>query len=312
MVHAGPRPRRSLAPVEFRPPRALGVIVGGALAVWALVAAVLCLRLAIGAGAEFKTFLAWSVGLGALLLAALFAYWAYSLHTLVYLVERDSLVIRWGFQRILVPIETIQRMVPGRTLDVAHVRGLNWWGCHIGSADVKRIGFTLFYSTHSTPDELLYLVTSGQAFALTVLDQAAFAEEIQARADLAPVEELVQRATATNFVALPFWRDRVSLICVSIAALACAVLCGYVFANYPGLPDVVELSFPALGGVVRVGDKSELLRMAYLGAGILAANTVLGVALHSRERAAGLWVFAGSGLLQGVLFGAALLAFSRT
>ena len=117
--------------------------------------------------------------------------------------------------------------------------------------------------------------------------------------------------TATGLAAMPFWRDRVSMAALGIAALACAILGGYVFAGYPDLPNVVELSFPELGGIVRVGDKGELLRIAYLGAGILAFNAVAGVLLHAKERAAGLWLMAASGLLQCVLMGAAILAYSR-
>jgi hypothetical protein len=312
MVHAGARTRRPLGTIAFRPPRALGVIIGGGFAAWAGVVALLAALEGYGANAEFKTFLAWTVAAVALVVAGLFGNWTYALHSLAYEIDNEALTIRWGFRRVVVPISTIQRMIPGRTLDAAQVKGLNWWGCHVGGGDVKRIGYTLFYSTHSTPDELLYLVTTGHAFALTVLDQAAFAEEIQSRADIEPVEQLdLQRSTATGPASLPFWRDRVSMLVVLLGGLLCAVLAGYVFASYPGLPKVVELSFPALGGVVRVGDKDELLRIAYLGAGVLVLNTAVGIVLHTRERAAGLWLFAGSGLVQLVLLGAAILAFAR-
>jgi hypothetical protein len=311
MVHPGTRARRSLGPVEFRPPRALGVIVAGAFAAWAFVAAILAISVARGAPAEFKTFLAWAVAGVCVIIGLLFANWAYAVFSMRYVIDRDALTIHWGFREVTVPIAAVQRMVPGRTLDVAQVRGLNWWGCHVGYAEVKRAGFTLFFSTHSTPDELLYVVTTGETFAITVLDQAAFAEEIQARAALAPVEDYEQRAAATGIAAIRFWRDRTALTALAVSAAACAGLCGYVFASYPGLPNVVELSFPSLGGIVRVGEKSELLRIAYLGAGILGFNAIAGIFLHARERAAGLWLMAGSGLLQAVLFGAAALAFSR-
>jgi hypothetical protein len=273
--------------------------------------AVLAAGVAAGADAEFKTFLAWAVCAFAVVLGLLFANWAHAVGTMNYVVDRDALTIRWGFRRIVVPIAAIQRMIPGRTLDIAQVNGLNWWGCHVGGADVKRVGFTLFFSTHSTADELLYLVTTGEAYALTVLDQAAFAEEIQARAALAPSDNFSHRSAAEGIAAIPFWRDRTAALTFGVSALACVLLGGYVFASYPGLPNVVELSFPALGGIVRVGDKGELLRIAYLGAGILGFNAVLGVLLHARERAAGLWMLAASGMLQGVLLGAAALAFSR-
>lgn len=311
-MHPGSRPRRPLGLAIVRPPRALGVIVGGGLAGWSLVFAALALRVAVGSPAEFKTFLAWLVAGVLVLLAMLFANWAYSVWTLAYIIDRDVVVIRWGFREVVIPIETIQRMIPGRTLDEPRVEGLNWWGCHVGHAEVKRIGYTLFYSTHSAPDELLYIVTTDESYALTVLNQAAFAEEVQARAALGPIERHMQRSGATGIAAFPFWRDRVAIVAACLGGIACAALCGYVYASYPGLPSVIQLSFPALGGVVRVGDKSELLRIAYLGGGILAVNSIVGVAVHARDRAAGLWLLASGGMLQAVLLAAAIIAFERS
>lgn len=310
-MHAGTRARRTLAPVAVRPPRALGVIVGAGFAAWAALLAAESINIAAGGNAEFKTFLAWVVGGLLAMLALVFGNWAYSVWTLAYLIDRDTLVIKWGFREVIIPIDTIQRMVPGRTLDEARVQGLNWWGCHVGGADVKRVGYTLFYSTHSSPDELLYVVTTEESYALTVLDQAAFAEDIQARAAMGPVEQHIQRSAATGIAAFPFWRDRVAVVAASVSVAMCVLLCGFVYTRYPGLPNVIQLSFPALGGVVRVGDKAELLRIAYLGAGVLGLNLLLGVLVHSRERAAGLWLLASGGMIQGVLLAAAVVAFQR-
>jgi hypothetical protein len=263
------------------------------------------------ARAEFKTFLAWALAVALGVLALVFGNWAYSVFSLVYRLERDALVIVWGLRRVVVPIENIQRMVPGRTIDEPRVEGLNWWGCHVGVAEVPRIGYTLFYSTHDAPSDLLYVVTDAEAYALTVADQARFAEAVQARASLAPLDFSLQRAMATGMASLPFWRDRVAIVAAVMAGLACAALAGYVYGMYPGLPGIVQLSYPDLGGVVRIGSKTELLRIARVGAGILAVNVVLGIILHSRERAAGLWLLASAGMLQLVLLAAAIAAFER-
>ena len=308
MVNAGSRPRLQLELVAFRPPRALGVIVGGALAAWAFILAVLCLSLALNANVELRSFLAYLVSAVLALLGVAFANWTYALSTLTYSVGRDSLLIRWGFRRVIVPIDTIQRMIPGRTLDETKIDGLNWWGCHVGHADVKRVGYTLFYSTHSSPDELLFVVTTDESYALTVLDQAAFAEEIQGRAALGTCDHQIQRSAATGIAAIPFWRDRVAGVAAATGAVCCVLVAGFVYWQYPDLPKVIQLSFPALGGVVRVGDKSELLHIAYLGVGILAVNTVIGIAVHAWERAAGLWLFASGGALQLVLLAASVIA----
>ena len=312
-MHAGPRSRRPVKIVGFRPPRALGVIIGGAFTAWAVAGAAVAARIAFQSDAEAKTFLAWLAAAVLGMLALVFANWTYALFSLDYIIDARTLTLRWGFRRVTVPIDTIQRMVPGRTLDEPRIQGLNWWGCHVGSADMKRIGYTLFYSTHSTPDELLYVVTTEESYALTVLDQAAFAEEIQARAGLATASEPhLQRSSATGIAALPFWRDRIATTAAGLSALTGVILFGYVYTQYPGLPAVIQLSFPALGGIVRVGDKGEILHIVYLGMGVLALNTVLGVVLHARERAAGLWLLASGGMLQVVLLVAAIVAVERS
>jgi hypothetical protein len=288
------------------------VITGSGFAAWAALFAILSASVAIGAEPTFKTFLAWLVAAILAAVALVFANWTFALATLAYEVDDDALTIKWGFRRVIIPIGGIQRMVPGRTLDVAAIEGLNWWGCHIGSADVKRIGYTLFYSTHSSPEELLYVVTTDESYALTVLDQASFAEEVQGRAQIgSPVALHPQRAAATGLAAIPFWRDRVAATATAASVFACILLAGYVYSQYPGLPNVIQLSFPDMGGIVRVGDKGELLRIVYLAVGILAFNTVLGVLVHTRERAAGLWLLASSGMLQVVLLAAAVVAFQQ-
>ncbi|MCK9519427.1 MAG: PH domain-containing protein, partial [Dehalococcoidia bacterium] len=177
----------------FRPPRALGVIVGGALAVWAGIIAGLAANVAIGAPAEPKTLVAWVVAAGMFLLALAFANWTFAVYSLAYHVDDEALTITWGWRRVVVPIASIQRMIPGRTIDEPRVDGLNWWGLHVGVADVTRVGYTMVYSTHSTPDELLYIVTSDASYAITVIDQAAFAEEIQARAIVGASPTVPQR-----------------------------------------------------------------------------------------------------------------------
>lgn len=311
-MHASPRQRRPLGRAVFRPPRALGVITGGALAAWALVFALLAAVAAAGAPAEFKTFLAWVVVTVLVLLGLLFGYWAYCLYTLTYTIERAALAIRWGFRTVLVPIDSIQRMVPGRTVTLGKVRGITWWGCHVGEVQVPRIGPTLVFSTHSAADEVLYILTGQNAYALTVLDQAAFAEEIQQRAAMGPVVGRPPVSSVSGVGSMSFWTDRVLIGGTAIAALLCVIVVGYVFARYPGLPEVVPLHFPSFGSVARAGNKSELLRIAYLGAGILGANVFLGALAHQRERAAGVWLIATAVILQSVLLGAAIVAISRT
>ncbi len=288
------------------------MFVGAAIAAWALAIAAFAIVIAAISEPELSTFIAWCISAIAICLAVLFIYWTYSLASLRYLVDRDAVTIRWGFHQVVVPIDAVIRLVPGRTIDPTRVSGLNWWGCHIGTADVKRVGYTLFYSTHSHADEILYLVTREESYALTVPDQAAFAEEIQDRAAMGPLRHVDHRSRVTGVAALPFFHDRLAMATAAFGVIPAVALCGYLFWAYPGLPNVIQIAFPSLGSVVRVGDKSALLKIAYLGLAILAMNSLLGVILHTRERAAGIWLFSAGGLLQSILLGAAVVAIQRS
>ncbi len=309
-MHAGARPRNQLNGGAIQPPRALGVIIGGVISVWAFGLAIGAGIAAAGGAVEFKTFLAWVVCGILVLVGMLFAYWSWALSTLSYAIGREHLTIRWGLRRIEVPVGNIQRMIPGRTVYDANVDGLNWWGCHVGHAEVTRVGYTLFYSTHSSPDELLYVVTNGEAFGLTVMDQAAFAEEVQANAALGPTVGELQRSASRGLAAFPIWRDNTAKMLAFLSIVAALAVCGYVYGQYPGLPSVVELKYPAIKGIVRVGEKSELLRIAYISAGIAVGNAVVGTLVHARMRAAGLWMFASGGMVQVILLTSAIVAFS--
>jgi len=297
--------------VIFRPPRALGVIVGAFFTAWALGVFALALSVSVGAPPGWKSFLGWLVAAGSLLLAGAFAYWTASIARLSYRVERGALVITWGWRRVVVPLDTIQRLVPGRTVEAPAIEGLSWWGCHVGHAELPRLGYVLFFATHAEPEELVYVVTSGECYALTVQDQAAFAEAVQGRVRLSPVSPIPHRAFASGMAAMPFWRDRSAMLWAVGLAAAAAAVAGYVLIRYPGLPEVVRLSYPEFGGHVRIGTKSELLRIAYLAAGIGSANLLAGALVHARDRASGLWILAGGVLIELVLLGAAVSAIAR-
>ncbi|MFQ5381828.1 MAG: hypothetical protein ACE5EF_09430 [Dehalococcoidia bacterium] len=74
---------------------------------------------------------------------------------------------------------------------------------------------------------------------------------------------------------------------------------------------IIEINFPGSADVVRVGNKQELLGIAYLAAAVLAVNSAAGILIHARDRAAGIWMLTSGTLLQLVLLAAAVVAFQR-
>jgi hypothetical protein len=269
----------------FRPPTSVGTLFG---------AGVVAMSLALGAGLFYKA-LSMDVGLGQmaplvagglfLALACLFAYWTWSCRSIAYVVDRNALSIRWGSVRQIVPLNSIERLIPGTDDDeTPQVEGVNWMGHHVGHAEVADFGDVLFYSTHRTPGELLYVVTPEDIYAISVEDPVVFAQAIQANQARGPLFEQRQAVHRSGIASQSFWLDPNARLLALVLIGAFLLVLGYVLQTYPDLAQNVPLRFPSLGGIVRITDKSELLDLPRSAAGFLILNLVLAILLHTWER----------------------------
>lgn len=295
----------------FQPPRSLGTLIGAVLALWATAAAIVLLNYGITSGVNVGTLLVYVIAIAMAGITVLFAYWTYSLATLAYMVDRNGLVISWGASRQVIPLGAIERLVPGTSVEgEPQVRGLSWWGYHIGGAQVGRIGRVLFYSTHQSPEQVLYVMTSERNYALSVPDPVAFAREIQTRQDLGPTAMVSHHVERSGLMLGSLFADRLALALVVAAGLACLAVWLQVVIRYPDLPATLTLRFPpGSGGVIEsVVDRSAILEIPQVGTGLLAANLVLGTLAHAWERFAGYVLYGAAGALQVALFIAVLSA----
>jgi hypothetical protein len=296
--------------MEYRPPRKLGTAVGAVMTGWSLALAVLLVSRGLTAGIRLSTlgpYLAATFFFG---LAVLFGYWTYSCYTLRYAINRNGLAIRWGAIRQLIPLDQIERLVEGRLAPEPRVDGVSWPGHHVGRATVRRVGDTLFYSTHRSREDLLYLVTPSQSYALSVTDAQSFARDIQEQRDLGPHVPVRQSPERYTVAAQPFWSDGTAQLLALAAILACAVVFGYVFARYPGLSPTIPLSFPPMGGITRIASKEQLLTLPVTALGILVLNLGLALLLHTWERAAGYLLLVAAVGIQAVFLVGAIIALS--
>ena len=296
---------------ELHPRRTIGALIGSALTLWcfAFSGALLWRGLtqpidlpAVGSYAAATFFF----GLG-----CLFTYWTYSCLTLRYYLDRNGLTIHWGDIRQLIPMDRIERLVPGRELPAPKVSGVSWPGHHAGRAQVGDLGEVIFYSTHRTHEELLYVVTPAQTYAISVPDEARFAEDLQGHQKMGQLVSLPQVTERTSLAAQSFWQDPIAQALALASMLACAVTLGYVFHQYPGLPDSIPLAFPSLGGVTRVDGKRELLTIPVTGLGLLAVNLVLSFILHAWERAVSYLLFLAAIGAQIMLLSAAIVTLQQ-
>jgi len=297
--------------MEFKPPRALGTLVGSGLAAWCFVVTLALVARGFTHEVSWGIIALYAVATVFFFIGVLFVYWTYSLGTLRYTLDRNALTITWGDIRQLVPISQIERLVPGRELSNPHIAGVSWLGHHVGRSEIEGgVGNTLFYSTHRSPEDLLYIVTPSQSYAISVHDEVAFAEAVQAQQRAGSLVAVAQAPDRLYLAAQPFWEDRTAQVLALAAFATFFAMFGYVYQQYPGLPQSIALSFPQLNGVTRVGDKSELLKLPLTGIGILLLNLGLGFAAHAWERMVGYVLLLAAIAAQGMLLAAAIIALN--
>jgi len=292
----------------FKPTSQQGALYGAGIAGVALLVAIIMLY----KGLNTEPSLSQALPLiGAFLLgglAAIYGYWTWSCSSLAYVVDRNALTIRWGGLRQIIPLENIERLIPAGGGAAPRIEGVSWPGHHVGRAEVQELGDVLFYTTHRTMDEVLYVETLAQVYAISVPDQVFFAQTVQSNQGRGSLFEQTQTVRRWGIAAQTFWSDQNALILAGVLVLAFFTVLVYVLQGYPDLAQNVPLRFPALGGIVRVSDRSALLDIPRTAAGFMVTNLLLAVVLHSWERMVGYVLLLAGISIQVVLLVAAAVA----
>jgi len=295
--------------------RTTGTLVGAGVSLVALGLALALVLRASGWPVSFTQFLAY-VGAGVLLLLALlFAFWAYGCYSLRYVVDRTGLTIVWGPLKHFVSLDRIQAFVHGRGEHRPKVSGVGWRGYHIGRGYVDEFGRVLFFSTHRAPEELVYVQTPDTTYALSPEDPARFVAKAQRfqQARLPDAQAAVAASTKPAvqrdlLAAHPIWADRVAQSLAVLAVLANLTLWGFLFAVYPDLDNQIQIEFPPIGDVTTLQSRAEIFKIAGTASAILLTNVVAALAFQWRERAASYLLLSGAILFQALFWVAAIIA----
>ncbi len=285
-----------------RPSRAAGTAIGTALFAVALVLAVALLARAISWPASWPGFLAY-LGAGVLaVVAAAFGFWAWACSSMRYVLDHQGLSIRWGPVTHFLPMSSITAVTPGKAEMRPRISGVGWWGYHIGSGDVEGIGPVVFFSTHRSARELVYVRTASVAYGLSPQDPERFAAEIErfqsANNEAGPAEATIHRE---QIAAHPIWADRIAQY-LALGAIAVNVaLWGYVLAVYPDLNNEITIEFPPVGDITTLRARSEILTIPATASVILVVNLLAGLIFEWKERAA-TYLVLGATLFFQVLF----------
>ncbi len=281
-----------------RPPRALGTLVGAAASVLSLALAVALAVKASGWPISFPQFVAYVGAGGLILLSLLFAFWAYGCASLRYVLDGTGLLVRWGPLKHFVSIDRIVGLVHGRGEHRPRVRGLSWWGYHVGRGQAEGLGAVLFFSTHRSPEELVYVQTAAATYALSPQDPLHFIAETQRLQQAARPQQGAPLVRRDLLAAHPIWADRVAQWLAAAAILLNLALWGFLFAVYPDLSNEITIEFPPIGDITTLHSRLDILRIPGTATAILAVNLLGGLAFQWRERAATYLLLSGAVFFQ--------------
>jgi hypothetical protein len=297
--------------MKYRPARVIGTATGAAVVAIAGILATLLVAFAVPWDISTAKFLAFVGATALVALALLFAYWTYACFTMSYALDEKGLSIRWGLLRQFVPLSHIERFVPGREARLSQIRGVNWWGYHVGRGNVAGLGEVLFYSTHRSAWEPTYIVTPTRTYAVSPQNGVRFNMDLQRllEAKKEPEEAAEQRAELPVLATHPFWFDRYAQALLAAAVLTSVALLGFVFGVYPGLADHLNLAFPPVGEP-EFRPKREVLQIPLTALAVLAVSLAAGLVVHRWERGVSYLLFTGAIFLQGLFWVAAAIAIT--
>ena len=293
-----------------RPQRVLGTLVGAAASAGSLALALALLVKTSDWPISFPQFLAYVGAGGLVVLCLVFAFWAYACASLRYVLDRTGLTITWGPLTHFVAIDRISGLVHGRGEHQPRVRGLSWWGHHVGRGQVEGLGSVLFFSTHRSPEDLVYVRTEAATYGLSPQDPLRFIAETQrfqsASGGAQPGEApIVQRDL---LAAHPIWADRTAQWLAAAALLLNLALWGYLFAVYPHLSNEITIQFPPLGDITELHSRQAIFKIPATATAFLAVNLLAALGFQWRERAATYLLLSGALLLQVIFWIAAGIA----
>lgn len=292
--------------MQYRPPRDLGLRIGWVLTLWALSVALLLIALGLREELGFASWLAYCAAAVAGAVGLLFGYWTWSLETLSYRLDRNALLIRWGHTEQVIPLGSIEQLVPATALGMPAVRGVQWWGTQIGRARLDRFGAVLCYATERAPEQMLYVVTPEHAYAITVEDPQEFARQIAIRQELGPTAVLDHHARRAGPARL-LLDDPLGLALAGLAILAGAAVWLQLALRIAGIPATVPLHL-VTGSAGEVATRPELLELGRTASVILVIGLAAGTLLHIRDRLAGRLALGAAVVVQGVFLAATATA----
>lgn len=226
--------------------------------------------------------------------------------TLAYEIDRNGVYLLWLGNRMVIPIETIERVDMGTSharLPWGWLQGIgSYWGkgtCHDGK-------LLHLFSTRS-PNASLVIHTADAAYAISPKDQDGFVHDLEQRRRLGAVKPLIAGTQFGTWLSYDFWNDPLVRGTLFLAVILNLIIFGILAVSYPTLPTTIPLHFDRMGNVTEFRPRHQALFLPLAAAGLTVANVGFGLALYRHERV-GTYAFQIASAVVQILFGVAVLS----
>jgi hypothetical protein len=295
--------------MDFTPPRALGLLIGGTL-----LAILLALIIVSVVQLTTATISAWLVlwvtlPLVSVPLALLVLYRLYNLLTARYRLDRDRFYLTWGLitEQISLAEVTLIRSADEVAANLRPARGLWWPGYVYGSREIDGEGLVEFFAT-TGPQGLMVLSAGGRLLAISPPDLETFQQAFIDATRLGSLEPIPTISQRPEFIFSDLWNDRLARVLVLIGLAIPLFLLGYLALRVPSLPALVPFGFDTTGVPSPLAPPGRLLLLPMIGGLCWIADFAVGAWLYrqakDRPLAYAMW---GVAIVVGGLFWGATL-----
>lgn len=246
------------------------------------------------------------MGLTSVLMMAMFGYFTWAARNMEYIITEKELIIKWAFNRKVVPLDGIKgvRRMPGT--GAVKVVGASLPGFHIGSfTDPGGKGSVNMFATRLW-GEIILLQTRWETIGLTPENPEEFLAALEGAAPhrLASGEELAGEAAEVGF---NMWHDKKYLFMLGLNVALLAGAFYWVYTMTQTLPERIPMQQNLAGEITRYGSPKEHYLLPGIGLVVFIFMTIV-TATATKNNKTSVYLMGATSLFVNLLFLGILLA----
>jgi hypothetical protein len=254
----------------------------------------------------------WSLAaVGAFFPLTILIYRMYALSRGDYLLDRETLTIRWGLRKELIPVSDVEWVRP--VGDLTHQVRLPLFsmpGAVVGKRHHRDLNSVEFLAGDST--NLLLVATASQVFAISPADPTGFMQDFQRIVEMGSLAASSQQSEFPSFIVIKAWQNRLVRVLWLVGILSNIGLLVWVSLLIPTLKSI-PLGFLSSGLPRSIVPGVQLLLLPIISILFSIVIWVAGMYYfrrpHLRILAFNLWGFSA---LSGLFFLLAVLFIVST